>query len=462
MLTVKTKLKDYFKSTFTNVVVLICFALAFIYFFSAYIPFAEIFVSVLAIIFFAILPIQSSFCILFFLHNFLTSKINWDIGFTITLIGFVVVMLIKYIIGVKQNKYNVNLKIIISFAVSLTIGLFASISHQIYNGALLYLVYLPLIYLMFEMRRDLNIVQIVNYMLFGFILSNCLALVGQIIPNYGYYYGYQRYQAFTDNPNYLGMRAVFFAIFYFVLYFKNQTSLLNAILIYLFSGIVTLATQSKTSLLLLAVFTIIFVVLYLKQDFKKHSIHILIFVGILAVLCLCFSKMIVQIINRFIPDKTNVLSSLLTGRDEIWLMYWNECVKSPITVLFGNGLISQEVFIPSQNVTRTSHNLYLFLFYRFGLLGCIALGVGFFFLVKELAKTKTKFISSLPLLWYLIVSLVDNTFLCFNITFLPLSLLFMFEESNTNKQEIHFYDLKESSSNANNPQTDSQTIETNK
>ena len=110
-------------------------------------------------------------------------------------------------------------------------------------------------------------------------------------------------------------------------------------------------------------------------------------------------------------------------------MYWNECVKNPITVLFGNGLISEEVFIPSQNITRTSHNLYLFLFYRFGFVGCIALSVGFYFIVKTLSKNKTNFILSMPLIWYLLVSFADNTFLCFNITFLPISLLFMFEHN---------------------------------
>lgn len=434
MITKTEKLKNYLKSTFSNKIVLICLVLSLVYFISGYFYNLELVVSLGAIICFAILPTQASFCILFFLHNFLTSRIVWDIGFTITLVGFTLITLIKYIIGVKQKKYELNLKVIICFVSSLIIGLLASINHSLYNGAFLYLAYLPLIYLMFVMRSDLNIIQIVNYMLFGFILSNCLALIGQILPNYGYYYGYTRYQAFTDNPNYLGMRAVFLAVFYFVLYFKKQDSILKAILIYLFSAVVVLATQSKTSLILLALFTLIFVILYLKQDFKRNIKYVLIFLVIGIVICFVCSKFILQILDRFIPDKSNILSSLLTGRDEIWLLYWKECVKNPITILFGNGLLSTEVYIPSQNIVRTSHNLYLFLFYRFGMLGCIALAIGFYFIIKNLAKNNTNLISSLPLIWFLIVSLVDNTFLCFNITFLPIALLFMF---NT-EQNIQF------------------------
>ena len=434
-MTKKEKLKNYLTATFTNKIVLICLALSLIYFISGYLNNLELVVSAIAIVCFATMNIQASFCILFFLHNFLTSGINWDVGFTVTLVGFTVITLIKYIIGVKQKKYNVNLKVITCFTIALFIGLFASINQTLYNGAFLYLVYLPLIYLMFSMRKDLNIVQIVNYMLFGFILSNCLALIGQILPNYGYYYGYNRYQAFTDNPNYLGMRAVFLAIFYFVLYFQNKSSLINAILVYLFSAVVVFATQSKTSLILLALFTLIFIIMYLKKDFKKNAKYVLIFLIIGILLCLICSKLLIQIFDRFIPDKNNILSSLLTGRDEIWLLYWKECVKNPITILFGNGLLSQEVFIPSQNIVRTSHNLYLFLFYRFGLIGSIALGVGFYFIIKELNKNKSSFTASLPLIWFLVLSFVDNTFLCFNITFLPLALLFMFETTNPNQND---------------------------
>ena len=140
--------------------------------------------------------------------------------------------------------------------------------------------------------------------------------------------------------------------------------------------------------------------------------------------------MIEKVLIRFIPNKNNVVSSQLSGRDVIWEYYWIECVKNPITILFGNGLLSQEVVVTPHGGPVTSHSLYLFLFYRFGVIGCLALAVGFYFIIKDLTKNKTKFAYSLPLIWFLLESLVENTFFSFNITFLPLALLFMFEHNN--------------------------------
>jgi len=424
------KFKNYLKNTFTNKLVLICLALSFVYFISGYFFNLEFIVCAIAITCFIILPIQPAFCIFFFLHNFLYSAIEWYIGFVVTYVCFTVILCVKYIIGVKNKKFSLNIKVLICFAIAFLLSMLSSINHEIYIGAVLYVVYLPLLYVMFEIRDELNITQMMNYMLFGFILSNCLSLFGSILPNYGYSCMLSgRYQAFSVNPNYLGMRAAFISIFYFAITIKNKKSILPFVFIYLFSLAVILATQSKTSLVLMALFTIIFIIIYLKKDFKKNIKYVLIFLLIAIILCFVFYKFTIQLINRFIPDKTNLLHSLLTGRDEIWLMYWNDCVKNPITILFGNGLISQEAFIPSQNITRTSHSLYLFLFYRFGIIGCIALGLGFYFIIKKLSKNKASFISSLPLLWFLLESLVDNTFLCFNLTFLPLALLFMFSKN---------------------------------
>ena len=438
MLIAKEKFSNYLKSTFTNKIVLICLALSTIYFVSGFFNFLEIVVSVIAIICFFFLSTQASLCILFFLHNFLQSGIIWDVGFTVTLVGFCIVTLIKYIIGIKKKKYKLNLKVLICFGIAFVVSMLASINHKIYDGALLYIVYLPLIYFMIEMREDLNITQLMNYMLFGFILSNFMAIVVDFLPNYSYFSALgKRYKALTDNPNGLGMRAVFIATFYISLYFKSGISFIKTLLIYLFCFVVTIATQSKTSLVLLMFFTLIFIILLLKKDFKKNIKFLAIFLIVGLIVCLLCNDMIEKVLVRFIPNKNNVVSSQLSGRDVIWKYYWIECVKHPITILFGNGLLSQEVVVHGGPVT--SHSLYLFLFYRFGIIGCLALAIGFYFIIKELRKNKSKFTYSLPLIWFLLESLVENTFFSFNITFLPLALLFMFENKNNidkdNKKE---------------------------
>ena len=285
------------------------------------------------------------------------------------------------------------------------------------------------------LKDEFNLVEIVNFMLLGFIIANAMSFISQQIPYNRLGHKEHRYQGFSDNSNYLGMRAVFLTTFYFVQHLRNELSLPKLVLIFGFCSIITLATQSKTSMLLLILFSLIFIVLLLKKDFKKNVkwVGLLILVGI--IISFIFNDLILKIFARFIPDKNNIFNSLLTGRDEIWLMYFNEWSKSPFTILFGNGLLTQEVFIPSQNIARTSHSLYLFLLYRFGIIGCTAIGFGIFYLIKSITKHKVKFFTSLPLLWFLLVSLVDNTFLCFNITYLPIALLIMFNSNNNQEKD---------------------------
>lgn len=422
-----SKFNNFTKKNSAQVAITLSLVFSFLYFLTGYWSWFEIAISSIAILAFLCLSIETSFCLLFFLHNFLTSTLVWDLGFTITLIGFCAIMLIKYILGVQNQRYKLNKTVIISFSIALIISLLASINKTVYNGAFLYLTYLPLIYLMISLKDEFNLMKVVNFMLFGFILANIMSFAVQYLPNYGLQFQTYRHQAFSDNPNYLAMRAMFLITFYFTMYFKGKISLLKLFVIFTFSSIIVVLTQSKSSLVLLGLFFIIFLILFLKKDFKKNVKWVGIFVLTLLLLAFILSNSLIEIVNRFIPDKNNIFNSLVTGRDEIWLMYFNECVKNPITILFGNGLLTSEVFIPSQNMARTSHSLYLFLFYRFGIIGCIALGVGFFYLIKKISNKKIHFYESIPLLWFLFISLVDNTFLCFNITFLPLAILLMFD-----------------------------------
>ena len=125
----------------------------------------------------------------------------------------------------------------------------------------------------------------------------------------------------------------------------------------------------------------------------------------------------------------------MTGRDDIWVEYLKKIVKNPITFLFGYGLVAEEVFVPAQQITRASHNLYLFLFYRFGLVGIIALGIIIFMFIKYLNKDRPKFISCIPLIWYLTESLFDNTFKPYNFVFLLLAFMIMFMDVKDKQKE---------------------------
>ena len=128
--------------------------------------------------------------------------------------------------------------------------------------------------------------------------------------------------------------------------------------------------------------------------------------------------------------------SLLTGRDEIWMCYLKEIFKNPFNFLFGHGLLAEEVYIPSQLQPRASHNLYIFLLYRFGFVGCVAMGLIIYYAFKKYAQNKPKFISYLPLIFLLIESLFDNTFKCYHFTYFAFAVMIMFLSCKRPKEQI--------------------------
>lgn len=422
-------------------VVTICFVLSLLYFISGYFNILEIAVAISVSVCFVVLPINASFCIFLFMHNFTISNIANNVGFTIIFISFVVITLIKYIIGAINGKYNVYPKIIAILSLILILSLSFSIAKPLYGGAFIYILYFPLAYLCLALKDEFNIKQGVNFMLFGLILSCCLSLIGNLLPQYSYAMGVERFQAFSFHTNYLYMRALFIIAYYMYMVLTYQTSFKNFSFIYIFCAFVTLSTLSKTGMFLLVLFSLIFIIVYLKQDFKsRYKILIWILIGMLVFIAIC-NQWIIELLDRFIDafKSGNFWNSLLTDRDSIWKDYLANTFNSPVNALFGNGLLTEQPFIINQQTRRASHNLYIFLLYRFGIVGCCLIACAVYLIIKQLINEsinsptqntilthKPSLLSSLPLIWYLLESFCDNTFYSFNIMYLVLAILIMF------------------------------------
>ena len=362
----KQKFKDFFINIKTNQTVLVCAFLTILYLISGYWKWLEIAVSIVAIVFFVILPLQKGFNIFLYLHCFTLSNIGYDSCFMVTLIGFTIVLLVKYIIGVKKSKFTVNPKLIRLISIFTTISLGVSIPNGFYAGALLYLFYLPFFYLLFEMRHEFDIKEGMNYMLGGLITSSALAVLSLIFPMYQYdSFAYDRFSAFINQPNYLYIRALFVLCYFMFRYLYGNLTTLKFGAIYLICSLISIATISKTGIAMWALITLVFFVLYLKKDFKKRIKFVAIFLIIIATIGLISMKFIAEVFNRFADNfkASNIINALLTGRDDIWIEYLKETFKNPLTCLFGNGLIAQEVYIPAQGLYRASHNLYIFFLY---------------------------------------------------------------------------------------------------
>lgn len=413
----------------TNRTFLICCLLTVLYLISGYCKWIEILMSLTALTFMAILPLQSALCIFMYLHSFTLSNITFDSCFLITFIGFCFILLVKYIIGLLKGKYQFHKKLILAFSWFMTFSLIVSLFHNAYVGGLLFLCYPPFLYFVFTMRKEFNIKQAMNYMFAGLLATSILAVIIWLFPKYQYHTIYfNRFQAFTNNANYLYLRCLFVLSYYIYQYLNKNLSNTKFILIYLLCTILTLSTASKTGTFMLLLISAIFVVAFLKQDFKKHIKLLLIFLAVLLLISLICYKIVLNVVNRYVTsfESETFITSLLTGRNKIWATYFDAIFSSPWTMLFGHGVTAQELYVTQLASIMSPHNLYVFLLYRFGLLGCLFLGFLIYKAIKMCIFEKPKFIAYIPLIYLLIESLCDNTFRCYNFTLFAFAIMILF------------------------------------
>lgn len=427
----KNLIKEKFNSIVSNRTIMACALLSIIYLTSGFWRWLEIGVCVCALVFFIILPLAGSLCVFMFLHSFTLSYIVYDSLYVATFILYFFVLLVKYIIGVKKHIYTFNKKIVALILGFIVISTAIGFGFRTYIGAWLYLGYLPLAYLLFSMRKDFSIHSGFNYMFGGIIATSLLALVFMHVPNFQYsVYHSSRFMAFTNCTNYLYMRAMVILCYYMYMYLNKKLSLPKFAVIYIICALITLSTLSKTGLGVLVLFTLIFIALWLKQDFKKNLKYVMIFLSIVILLALIFYDVIYKTINRYLIafNSDNFINKLLSGRDTIWKVYLDKCTANPFRMLFGYGLLTEELATFSSVKTYAPHNLYIFMLYRFGIVGIIAFIYIAIVFAKHFFTGKPKFIAYLPLVFMLVESLFDNTFKSYNFTYFVFAIMVLLAE----------------------------------
>lgn len=149
---------------------------------------------------------------------------------------------------------------------------------------------------------------------------------------------------------------------------------------------VGMLTMSKAFLLVVALM-VLYVLLFVILKYKLKSLwFVLAMAGALGVCCLIAKDYISSILTRFVAyDSWNgLLSKMTTGRSEIWAMYLNEFASSALNVLFGVGLLTADLF------SKGPHNVFVYLIYRLGVVGVVALSVLIYLYIKQ-GKTNFKF-----------------------------------------------------------------------
>ena len=435
----KKSIKDNIQNVLQNKTIIFCTIYTLLYFISGFNKWLEILPIVVAVISFCVLSIKESTCVFAYCHCFTLSSLIYETYFDIIIISFTLILLIKYCIGLKQKKYVFYKNIVIAIASFLIFYMIISFFYSPIGDGFNLVVFAILAYLVLAMRNEFDINKIMEYMLVGLLASCLIACFCIILPYYNHQIfleGTTRFNAFVNHTNHLYMRAVFIVTYYMYRFLTNKLKFAYFGLIYILCSAIILSTQSKTGLGMLALFTIIFFILYLKDDFKHRIKIFLILLLILVVLALIGYKFIIAIIDRFtIEGSSSIINSILTGRDDIWLDYIKAIFSNAYTFLFGRGLITENVYIVAQQMPRTSHNLYLYLLYKFGLIGCIALGFIIYLFIKEIKNGRPLFSACLPLIWFLLESMCDNTFTPYNLTYLIFSIMIMY--SGTKKESVN-------------------------
>ncbi len=404
-----------------------CAVLAFLYVIGGFVPYMGIALTVVATIMFLCLPMQQSLCIFLFLHSYTHNRgIKYGVYLLAIFICFVVATLIKYCIGLVKKKYKINNKLFTTLAVFLIFYLIISFFQEKLSNVW-FLAYFPLIYLLYEMRGELNIAQAINYLLGGFLSSAVLALIVYLIPhcNYVIFTG-GRFRAFSAHQNHVHMKGLFLIAYYIYRFLNKKLSTLKFVFTYLICSVITLACLSKTGILLLAFFTLLLVVLYLKEDFKKKIKYVTVFGIIVLVAAVACHSIIWSILQRFVAGEGSLVSRIFTGRVDIWGDYWTSITENPFVFLFGHGIISVDVYINAQQIIRASHNLFLFMLHKFGLLGCIAIIVAVVYFIRAAGNKKPRFISYLPLIWVILVGMSENVFNYYGVMMIFLSFMVLF------------------------------------
>ena len=104
------------------------------------------------------------------------------------------------------------------------------------------------------------------------------------------------------------------------------------------------------------------------------------------------------------------LNVVTTGRYNLWVIYSNNWVASPLAMFFGYGLGFP--FIDSSG-TLSPHNLYLTMVYQLGVVGTILLSVIILSIfIKIFMKTKVnKWAITVPIIIFMLLFMVEDLYI---------------------------------------------------
>lgn len=320
----------------------------------------------------------------------------------ISLFIFVLILLIKLVINITQNKLFIktkqNICIFLIWGLILILFLIPFATHYNFLLALIEVVAVSILVIIFINYNQLNIPMLLKIFAI-FIAVFCLThnILGTLNLCYYriiLYNGLNRYSLFVNDPNYTAS-VVLIAIASINILNKNKQ--IKSWLYYTLSvilGVIVINTISKAGFIVYALMLIVImlrhIILITKTKSKEATKDLLLFLASIALIYLLSFNAFNASVTRFFTFTNSapedMVSELTTERSDIYLIYLKECFSSPYKFLFGHGSGAPPLEFGTRDL-RDTHCIALSMLYKYGLLISLLLIVLF---IISFIKTKQK------------------------------------------------------------------------
>lgn len=324
-------------------------------------------------------------CILLFLMPFNTIfKISPGETSLFTLFTLIVVVILFFKRKIEMSKLSISCAFLILLIVLFSdlfnnnFSIFEYIK-QMCNFILVFIACNSLI------KKNIS-TKFILYFSVGVVMSSVIALFADIIPNFYVYVNKvgvnplitNRFSGLNGDPNYYSVNVI---LSIFGLMIEYQFERINKIF-WIFFLVLTFfgfATYSKSFMLIWCVCLLYFLINIFKFKNVRSLITIIcIIIFILVLFRNNLQKYVEVILERFGDD--NDISSITTGRSELWKIYLIEINSNLNKLIFGAGIGAE--LIRNSGV----HNLYIEMLYYFGVFGSLAIFFSYICMLYDVLK----------------------------------------------------------------------------
>ena len=258
----------------------------------------------------------------------------------------------------------------------------------------------------------------------------------------GYGFGsVDRFSALYDDPNYFGVNIILCLCLVVILFSRKElgtisSTLLGGVLFYF--GIIT---YSKTISIMMAL--PVLVLIKENQQNKRYIFQIasVLIVAIILAGALSGIFPIFDIIITRFQTGDGSISSMTTGRTEIWMDYLHFMKSNPWRLIFGNGL--GVGYLHTRRGFNAAHNFYIELLYHLGIVGESILFLVFRSILQSVQRPiKRNFIQYSGIIGTAIMYATLNQLFSFELPVQMLTAIFLWNLGSAPAVEGETYDIR--------------------